>query len=52
MTENPTPRLSPADQRLLAQLPPKQVDLVQRVMQHHPQLTVEEALEALYEAGM
>jgi hypothetical protein len=35
----------------LKNLSPRARELVQRVMAHHPLLTIEEALEALKEAG-
>jgi hypothetical protein len=43
---------SGAYSRGLEALSPRERDLVQRVMAQHPKLTLEEALEALQEAGM
>jgi FixJ family two-component response regulator len=43
---------SAAYSHLLQSLSPRERDLVQRVMAQHPKLTLEEALEALKEAGM
>jgi hypothetical protein len=43
---------SGAYSRLLGSLSPRERDLVRRVMAQHPKLTIEEALEALKEAGM
>jgi hypothetical protein len=38
-------------ERLLSEFSPRERDLVERVMAHHPLLTLEEAIEALKLAG-
>jgi len=52
MTENPTLRLSPADQQLLAQLSADERDLVQWAIATYPSLSVAEAIAHGRASGM